>query len=35
MANNTPPEVSYGMGRIISELVKPLVPGAARWATPK
>ena len=33
-ANSAPPGVSWGTGRIISELVEPLVPGAARWAMP-
>ena len=33
-ADSAPPEVCYGTDRIISELVKPLVPEAARWAMP-
>jgi len=32
--DSVPPEVSYRTVRIILELVEPLVPGMARWATP-
>jgi len=33
-ADSAPSEVSCGTGRIISELVQPVVPGATRWETP-